>query len=91
MDMNSRGQMFLGIMLFIMIFIILVITIPVLKEVMEIGRDADHLDCDNSSISTGVKATCVVTDIGLFYYAASLLSAAGAAIMIGWAAKNYIQ
>jgi len=89
--MNNRGQMFLGIMLFIMIFIILVITTPVLKDIMEIGRDADHLDCDNSSISTGVKATCVVTDIGLFYYAAALLGAAGASVMVGWAGRNYIQ
>jgi len=89
--MNSRGQLFLGIMLFIMIFIILVITTPVLKEIIEIGRSPSNLDCDNSLISTGVKATCVITDIGLFYYAAALLGAAGASIMIGLAARNYIQ
>jgi len=89
--MNNKGQLFLGIMLFIFIFIILVITTPVLKDFIEIARDSDNLDCTNSSISTGVKATCVVVDIGLFYYAAAILSAAGAAVLIGMAAKNYIQ
>ena len=89
--MNNRGQLFLGVMMFIFIFIILVITAPTLKEIIELGRSPSGLDCDNASISTGVQATCVVIDIGLFYYAAALLSAAGAAVMGYFAYKQYIQ
>jgi len=89
--MNNRGQLFLGIMMFIFIFIILVITAPVLKEIIELARAPTMLDCDNASISTGVQATCVVIDIGLFYYAASLLAAAGASVMGYFAYKQYIQ
>ena len=89
--MNNKGQIFLGVMMFITIFIILVITTPVLKEIIEIGRDPTHMDCDNSSISTGAKATCVVVDFGLFYYAAAVLAAGGAAVLGGIAYKNYIQ
>jgi hypothetical protein len=89
--MNNKGQMFLGIMLFIFIFIILVITAPVLKEVIELARTPTMLDCNNASISTGVQATCVVIDFGLFYYAASLLGAAGASVMGYFAYKQYVQ
>jgi hypothetical protein len=89
MDMNKRGQMFLGIMIFIFIFIVLIVTAPVLKEIIELGREG--LDCGNTTLSTGSKATCIIIDIGLFYYAASLLAAAGAAVVGAMAYKGYIQ
>lgn len=51
-----------------MVFISLVVLIEPLKDVIELGRDADHLDCTNTSISVGRKATCILVDMYLFYF-----------------------
>jgi hypothetical protein len=61
--MNKRGQLaFLGVMLFVMMFIAVIILINPIKEQITLARDADHLDCANTSISDGTKMTCIVVD-----------------------------
>ena len=81
--MNNKGQaIFAGIMIFIMVFITVVILIEPIKDQITISRDVTHLDCDNASITTGQKATCVVTDFTLFYFVGMGI-AAGAAYLTG--------
>lgn len=79
MVLNKKGEaIFLGIMVAIMVFLSLVVMIEPLKDGITLGRDSDHLDCTNSTISTGVKATCILVDLWLFYFVG-----AGIAISIG--------
>ena len=82
--MNNRGQfgMILGIMVFIFSLIVAVITFPVIKDILNIAIDADHLDCDNSSISPSVLATCLVVDIVPFFYFGTVLVAGSAYFFI---------
>jgi hypothetical protein len=60
-------------MIGILVFLIVLAVSPILKEITEEARDPSHLDCSNSSISTGTKATCIVTDLYLFGFIASVL------------------
>ena len=69
MVMNKKGQaIFVGIMIAIMVFITAIVLIEPLKESIILGRSADYLDCTNTSISTGTKATCILVDLWLFYF-----------------------
>ena len=80
MVLNKKGQViFFGIMVAIMTFIVLVQFISPIKDQVIISRNATNLDCDNTSISTGQRMTCVVTDLFLFYF-----FAAGIATAIGF-------
>jgi len=66
---GKKGQfIFAGIMIAIMVFIAAVALITPLKDVIELGRDANHLDCTNTSIGVGVRATCILVDMWLFYF-----------------------
>lgn len=74
---NKKSQViFFGIMMGIMVFIAMVETITPIKDTITTARDADHLDCTNSSNSVGTKATCVVIDFSLFYYVGVMMAAA---------------
>ena len=74
--MRKKGQaVFVGIMMAIMVFITVIVMIEPLKESIVIGRDVDHLDCTNESISTGTKATCIVVDFWLFYFVGTAIAA----------------
>lgn len=67
--MNKHGQAaVIGIMVSIMIFIAAVVLIEPIKEVVVEARSVDSLDCTNSSISTGQRATCVMVDLFLPYF-----------------------
>ena len=67
--MNKKGQyIFAGIMIAIMVFITAVVLIEPLKEVITTGRDVNHLDCVNESITVGTRATCILIDLWLFYF-----------------------
>jgi len=67
--MNKKAQkVFVGIMIAIMLFVALVVLIEPLKDVIVIGRDADHLNCTNPSITVGQQATCILVDMWLFYF-----------------------
>jgi len=68
MAMNKKGQQVMaGFMVAVMVFIVCSAMIPVLKPLVTTARDSDHLDCTNTSISTGDKATCIVVDFWMFY------------------------
>ena len=74
--MNNSGQVAIySIMIGILVFLIVLAVSPLLKEITEEARDSSHLDCDNASISTGTKATCIVTDLYLFGFVAAILGA----------------
>lgn len=69
MVMNKKGQaVMVGIMIAIMVFIVAVVFIEPLQDVIVLGRDATHLDCTNTSISTGQKGTCILVDLYLPYF-----------------------
>lgn len=69
MRKNNKGQiMFVGIMICIMAIITTIMLIEPMKEFLNIAVDTDHLDCSNTSISTGEKAACVITDWILPYF-----------------------
>ncbi len=81
MDLNKKGQgVFIGIMIFVMVFIAVIILVDPLKEQISYARGTTSLDCDNTSITTGNKATCVVVDFVLFYFVGAAI-AAGAAYL----------
>ena len=79
--------MVLGIMLAVVAFLCALIFIPVLKQGIDTARDANHLDCSNSSISIGDSGTCIEVDFFLpFFIGAVLLtgiSYIGAQLMRG--------
>ena len=77
MAMNKKGQWVLvGIMVFIMTFIVIVQFIPILKDQIITARSSPYLDCTNSTITTGTKMTCIVTDLTLFYFVGVAIAAA---------------
>ena len=75
--MNKKGQAVLifGVMIFIFVFILGVVMSKPLKDFTEIARDSEHLDCDNTTISTGISLTCIVIDLALPLFIVTLLSA----------------
>ena len=76
--MNKKGQtgtgIFVGMMLGIMIFIALSQMLNPIKTTIETARSPDQLDCGNSSISIGTKATCVVVDWTMFGFVGAVLA-----------------
>ena len=83
MALNKKGQwIFVGIMVFIMVIIVAIQFISPLKDQITDARGASNLDCDNSSISTAQKMTCVVTDTTLFYFIGVCIAGAGAYLMV---------
>ncbi len=89
--MHKKGQaIFAGIMIAVMIFIVAVIFIEPIKEIVIIARDADHLDCGNSSISTGNRMTCILVDMYLFYFFGILMAAAGS-FVVGKKVNELVQ
>lgn len=80
--MNNKGQVaFLTMMIGIVIIILSLAFAPGLKTQIDTTRGVSGLDCTNSSISTFDKATCIVTDLNLFYFVGGLIFVAGAVIM----------
>ena len=76
--MHKKGQqVFVGVMVFIMLFIVAVTMTTPLKNQIATARDSGHLDCANTSISTGTKATCIVVDFTLFYFIGIVIAAGG--------------
>ena len=74
MEMNSKGQLAIfGIMMFLFTFLFALATIPAMKEVTTLARDSQHLDCANTSISTGTAATCLVVDFTMPYFLAVII------------------
>lgn len=64
--MNKKGQLVLvGFMIAVLLFFAVIVMIEPVKDGITIARDSDHLDCTNTSISTGTKMTCIFVDAWL--------------------------
>lgn len=80
--MNNKGQViFLTMMIGIVIIVLALAFAPGLKKQIDITRGATGLDCSNNSISTFNQATCIVTDLNMFYFVGGLIFIAGAVLM----------
>lgn len=87
---NKKGfglGIFAGAMTAIIVFIMAVQFITPIKDQIIDARAVDALDCTNSSISTGNKATCIVVDWTLPYFIA-LIIATGAGLITGFGVKR---
>ena len=81
MVLNNKAQTaMIGLMIGIMIFMVAMIFIAPLSDVVTEARDASQLDCANTSISDGKKATCLIVDLILPYFIAVVIAIAGAFI-----------
>jgi len=79
---NKKAQAAIaGFGVAVIVFISLVVMIEPMKELIDIARDSSHLDCSNSSISTGTKASCIIIDFWLPYFSMIVLGIAGAYVM----------
>lgn len=78
---GKKGQLGLGIITAIMLFLVGVVALNLIKPEITSTRTSDSLDCTNSAISDGTKLTCLVVD-GVFpYILITVFSIAGGAIM----------
>jgi hypothetical protein len=84
---NKKSQtMIYGLMLGLIIIVLALALAPPVSQFTNSARnvtegDTIGLDCTNSSISNFDKATCVVTDLNLFYFIGGLIFIAGAVIV----------
>jgi hypothetical protein len=81
--MDNKGSVIIyGIMLGLTIIILALALAPSVQEFTEEARNSTSgMDCSNSSISNFDKATCVVTDLNLFYFIGGLIFIAGSVII----------
>ena len=74
MAMNRKGQLLIfGVMMFFLAFIVAVLLSEPLKEFTDLARDADHLDCNNASLTTGTALTCVAVDLTLPFFIITII------------------
>jgi len=84
--MKKKAQvMMYGLMLGLAIIILTLALAPALRETTtatmnQTVGDTLGLDCSNSSISDFDKATCIATDVSMFYFIAGLLLVGGAVV-----------
>lgn len=62
---NAQLGLPFGIMMFLFVFVLAVVLTQPLKQFIDIQRDSDHLDCNNSSITLGQISTCLIVDLTL--------------------------
>jgi len=80
--MNKRGQMGIGVVAAIMIFMVGMLIVNVLKPEITTARSVtDGLDCANTSISDGTKLTCLVIDFTIPYFFIIVFAVAGGFIV----------
>ena len=72
---RSQAVLIFGVMIFVFVFILAVVMSKPIKDFTETARNSENLDCENSSISTGISLTCVVVDLTLPMFIITLLSA----------------
>jgi hypothetical protein len=78
---NKHGQVIAYTLMLGTVIIILALALaPVVKEQVDNSRNATNMDCSNASVSNFVKATCVISDISIFYFIGGLVFIAGAVI-----------
>jgi len=76
--MNKKGfgeTIVFGMMISIMLWIAFVQLLGPATDEAQNARSSNQLDCNNSSISTGTKATCLIVDYGVFGWAGSVITA----------------
>ena len=89
--MNKKGQsLIFGIMLLFFALIIVTIIIAPLVEVIDIARDSEHLDCANTTIETGRRATCLIIGIYLPYFVATALFLGGGYLITKRVKESYM-
>jgi hypothetical protein len=81
------SNIWIGAAIFFMAFMTVVVLIEPMKDGINIARDTTHLDCHNTSISTGQKMTCIVVDGTLPYFVLMTLGA-GFAFMFASKQQN---
>ncbi len=75
--MNKKGFgafTFFGIMISVMIWIGFTQLLGPVSDQTAEARSVSQLDCGNTSISIGVKATCVIVDWTLFGWAGAIIA-----------------
>ena len=83
--MNNRGQLALvGFAFGLFIFLLGLALINPIKDVIQPTREADQLDCSNSSISDGQKVTCLAVDLLLPYFIITIFAIAGGYMTAKW-------
>lgn len=81
MVLNRRGQTVLvGLMLGVFVFMMAMVFIDPLRDVITESRAADQLDCSNSTITDGAKATCLIVDLLLPYFIMAVVALAAGLI-----------
>lgn len=81
MAINNKGQVLVvGLMIWVMVFITAIILIEPMKELITDARSPTSMDCGNTSITFGTKATCLIVDLWLPYFIGVVL-ASGASFM----------
>jgi len=86
--MNNKGSVAIfGLMLGLTIIILGLALAPAVSQATETARnqtngDTVGLDCSNSSISDFDKATCIATDLNIFYFIGSIILIGGSLIGI---------
>ena len=80
-------NIFIGTGIFFMAFVIVVSLMGPFKEFITDARAPNNLNCSSTSITTGTKMVCIITDATFPYWALMTLGA-GFAFMFG---KNKTQ
>jgi len=89
--MNKKGQVvFYGFMIGIVIFVLALALAPSVRDFTYSARNESYGDTIGLNCSTTnddfIKAACIVTDMNLFYFVATLIFMAGAVVT----AKYYL-
>ena len=75
MNKKATGAMlFFGMMIGVMVWIAFTQLLGPVTDASADARSVSQLDCDNSSISTGTKGTCVIVDWTLFGWAGAVIA-----------------
>lgn len=81
----KQGQLaILGILLFVLAFIFAIVVTSPIKDLTDLSRDVNHLDCDNTSISTGTSLACIGVDLTLPGFVLAVI-----AVGLGMVAKGF--
>ena len=73
-----------GMMMGLMVWIAFTQLLGPATDSAQEARSVDGLDCDNESISTGTKGTCIVVDWAVFGWAGAIV-----AVIIGLVAGTW--
>jgi ABC-type dipeptide/oligopeptide/nickel transport system permease component len=78
---NKKGNIMLGIVSGIFIFLIGMILINFFKTDIGLLRGSDYLDC-SGNISSGTKLVCLLFDMTIPYFIISIISIAATYIIL---------